>query len=209
MKTCLAKCCIALSTNLVMDVLDASLTRTHIPALQAQVPHAGQGQLSQVALLHSAAHQWHGDVSLQAKARVRQQKLLYRPVWWMTEYWASSQHFTCERVVGTDFSALSVLLIPSFVMLKDDACVSGPTCKSAAHEGLVEGKQQQERRGLQHVHYKLQSGCDDAAYLNTVNTNPRRDQSQNAGHQIYELNGFIVLIQALLPQLIQARASDN
>lgn len=49
-----------------MDVLDARLPGAHISALQAQVPHASQRQLPQVALLYPAAHQRHGDVALHA-----------------------------------------------------------------------------------------------------------------------------------------------
>lgn len=49
---------------LVVDVLDASLAGANVPAVQAQVAHARQGQLPQVALLHPAAHQGHGNVTL-------------------------------------------------------------------------------------------------------------------------------------------------
>ena len=49
-----------------MYVYDASLACAHIPAGKPQGLHAGQGQLPQVALLHAAADQGHGDVPLDA-----------------------------------------------------------------------------------------------------------------------------------------------
>lgn len=50
----------------MMDVLNTSLTGADIAALQTQVPHAREGQLPQVALLHPRADERHGDVSLDA-----------------------------------------------------------------------------------------------------------------------------------------------
>lgn len=51
---------------LVVDVLDACLTGANITAAQSQCTHSGQGQLTQVALLHTTRHQRHGDVTLDA-----------------------------------------------------------------------------------------------------------------------------------------------
>lgn len=53
---------------LVVDVLDACFSGAHVPTLEAQVAHARQGQLPQVALLHPAAHQRHGNVPLHTNA---------------------------------------------------------------------------------------------------------------------------------------------
>ena len=46
-------------------------------------------------------------------------------------------------------------------------------------------------------------GGGGATYLNSVDADPGRHQSQNSSHQVNELCGLIVAVQALLPQLIQ------
>ena len=54
------------SSCLVVDVLDACLSGTHIPALATQLAHASQSQLTEVALLYPASYQGHGNVPLDA-----------------------------------------------------------------------------------------------------------------------------------------------
>ena len=48
--------------DLVVDLLDAHFTGAHVTALGAQALHAGQGQFTQVAVLHARWHQRHGDI---------------------------------------------------------------------------------------------------------------------------------------------------
>ena len=50
----------------VVDVLNAHLARAHVAAAQAEVRHARERELAQVALLHAARHEGHGDVALDA-----------------------------------------------------------------------------------------------------------------------------------------------
>lgn len=47
-----------------MDVLDASFTGSHVSAVGPKLAHASQCQFPQIALLHPACDQRHGDVSL-------------------------------------------------------------------------------------------------------------------------------------------------
>ena len=60
-----------------MDVLDASFSGAHISAVEAQVAHAGQSQLPQVALLHPTAHQGHGDVTLHPQCCLPNQSMTW------------------------------------------------------------------------------------------------------------------------------------
>ena len=57
------------------------------------------------------------------------------------------------------------------------------------------------------VSYNTMGVC--AADLNAVDTDPGRYKGQDARHQIYELNGLVVLIQTLLPKLIQPCTPDD
>ena len=46
--------------------LDADFAGAHVTAVEAELPHAGQGELAQVALLDAAGDEGHGDVALDA-----------------------------------------------------------------------------------------------------------------------------------------------
>mmetsp|Transcript_36784 Transcript_36784/g.65867 ORF Transcript_36784/g.65867 Transcript_36784/m.65867 type:complete len:279 (-) Transcript_36784:670-1506(-) len=52
--------------HLMVKVLNAALARADVATLQPQLSHASQRELAQVAFLHTAAHQWHWDVALDA-----------------------------------------------------------------------------------------------------------------------------------------------
>ncbi len=46
--------------------LDADFAGAHVAAAQAELAHAGEGELAQVALLDAAGDEGHGDVALDA-----------------------------------------------------------------------------------------------------------------------------------------------
>lgn len=72
------RACAICKGYLMVDVLDASFSGAHISAVEAQVAHAGQSQLPQVALLHPTAHQRHGNVTLHPQCCSPNQSM----TWW-------------------------------------------------------------------------------------------------------------------------------
>ena len=61
--------------DFVLDLVDADLARPHVAARGAEIVHAGQGQLAQVAVLDARRDERHGNVALDAvDARPRRHK---------------------------------------------------------------------------------------------------------------------------------------
>eukprot|EP01085_Mycamoeba_gemmipara_P005113 Mycagemm_TRINITY_DN10189_c0_g1::TRINITY_DN10189_c0_g1_i2::g.5113::m.5113 type:complete len:331 gc:universal TRINITY_DN10189_c0_g1_i2:1783-791(-) len=52
--------------NLKVDVLDAHFAGAHVAALEPELCHASECQLAQITVLHTARHQRHGNVALNA-----------------------------------------------------------------------------------------------------------------------------------------------
>mmetsp|Transcript_10155 Transcript_10155/g.28959 ORF Transcript_10155/g.28959 Transcript_10155/m.28959 type:complete len:209 (-) Transcript_10155:1095-1721(-) len=77
--------------HLAVNLLHPDLTRPDVPARQVPIPHLLQRQLSQIPVLHAAAHERHGDVPLDA--------VQSRPRWHQAHHLGREFHQLVGRVI--------------------------------------------------------------------------------------------------------------